>query len=417
MLERVFASWTSTQRAALLGLFLFFCAGFADGVVVPFFPLWARGDAHIPVGLIGLLFGCYAAGEVVATPLLGGIADRAGRRPVLIISSLGVGGGFVALAFIHGTLLAAAVLLLTGIFESVLHPTISTVIADVTPLVTQRRWFSRVQVSSSAGQVLGPAIGALLAMASLGTVFLGAGAILLLGGLVMMVFLRETIGIGRESGDAVEAEDAEEGLSALLPALRDSNLRMLLIWFTLLELCGNWIETVLPLYAQQSRLLSTSGIGILFSYAAMLTVCLQMLVNRRAEIHSARALMLVAGAASILGFILLTASPSIVILVAAVSLGAVTQMLTRPVVPIAVNALAPPTQRASYMAASSVAIDLKDSAGPAIGTALYALAPRLPWIAGIPLVAAASIGLGAALSRKRTSTAGVSNPQICTTED
>jgi hypothetical protein len=77
-------------------------------------------------------------------------------------------------------------------------------------------------------------------------------------------------------------------------------------------------------------------------------------------------------------------------------------MLVGPLVPTAVNALAPASRRASYMAASSVAVDLKDSLGPSIGTALYALAPRLPWIAGIPLVAIASLGLGAAIGRART---------------
>jgi len=88
-------------------------------------------------------------------------------------------------------------------------------------------------------------------------------------------------------------------------------------------------------------------------------------------------------------------------LIGAVSLCSIAQMLVGPLVPTAVNALAPPARRASYMAASSVAVDLKDSLGPSIGTALYALAPRLPWIAGIPMVAIASLGLGAAIGRAR----------------
>lgn len=393
--------WSSARQAALLSLFLFFCAGFADGVVVPFFPLWAHGEAHIPVGLIGLLFGCYAGGELIATPLIGGIADRVGRRPVLIFSSLGVGTGFAALFFVHNTLLTAGILLLTGMAESVLHPTISTVIADVTPGSAHRRWFSLVQVSSSAGQVFGPAIGALLAMASLGTVFLGAGAVLILGGIVMAVFLRETMGAGRDGGadpDNADGDAEEEGLSALLPALRDKRLGMLLVWFTLFEVCGNWIDSVLPLYARQHGILNSSGIGLLFSYSAVLTVCLQMLVSRLAEARSHLLLMSTAGAASVLGFLLLIAVPSLPGLIMAVSLCALAQMLTRPIVPAAISGFAPAAQRTSYMAASSVAVDLKDSLGPAIGTALYALAPRLPWIAGIPLVVAASFGLSTAVS-------------------
>ncbi|WP_192250305.1 MFS transporter [Mesorhizobium silamurunense] len=393
------SSWRGLPRPALLGLFLFFCAGFADGALVPFFPLWASSEADIPIGAIGLLFGCYAGGELIAAPLIGGIADRVGRRPVLIFSSLGVGCGFVALFFIHGVAATAIVLILTGMCESVLHPTILTAIADVTEPSAHPRWFSMARVSSSAGQILGPPCGALLALLSLSTVFLAAGGMLILGGVVMLAALGETIGSGRAGGQHEEEE--EEGLSALLPAFRDGRLAKLLLWVVLFEISGNWIEAVIPLYAQDAGTLSPSGIGTLFAYAAALTVGLQMLVSRFAEARTALWLTAGAGLSTIAAFVLLMASPATPSLIAAVSLCSVAQMLVGPLVPTAVNALAPVARRASYMAASSVAVDLKDSLGPSIGTALYALAPRLPWVAGIPLVAIASLGLGVAIGRAR----------------
>ncbi|RWL42984.1 MAG: MFS transporter [Mesorhizobium sp.] len=391
------SSWRGLPRPALLGLFLFFCAGFADGALVPFFPLWASSEANIPIGAIGLLFACYAGGELVAAPLIGGTADRIGRRPVLILSSLGVGCGFIALFFVHGVAATAAVLLLTGMCESVLHPTILTAIADVTEPSAHPRWFGMARVSSSAGQILGPACGALLALVSLGSVFLAGGGMLILGGIVMIVAFAETHGSGRAEDEAEEGD----GLSALLPAFRDGRLAKLLAWVVLFEISGNWIEAVIPLYAQEAGSLTPSGVGALFAYAAALTVALQMLVSRFAETRSALWLAAGAGISTIAAFALLAASPAMISLVAAVSLCAVGQMLVGPLVPTAVNALAPSARRASYMAASSVAVDLKDSLGPSIGTALYALAPRLPWIAGIPLVAIASLGLGAAIGHAR----------------
>ncbi len=72
---------------ARVGLFLFFVAGLADGVLMPFFALWAQQNAGIPTEYIGLLLGCYAGGELLATPFVGGIADRVGRRPVLLVSA------------------------------------------------------------------------------------------------------------------------------------------------------------------------------------------------------------------------------------------------------------------------------------------------------------------------------------------
>ena len=394
------SSWRGLPRPALLGLFLFFCAGFADGALVPFFPLWASGEANVPIGAIGLLFACYAGGELIAAPLIGGIADRIGRRPVLILSSLGVGCGFIALFFVHSVAATAIVLLLTGMCESVLHPTILTAIADVTEPSTHPRWFGMARVSSSAGQILGPACGALLALVSLGSVFLAGGGMLLLGGIAVLVAFAETHGSDRAGGGAEDA-DEEEGLSALLPAFRDGRLAKLLAWVVLFEISGNWIDAVIPLYAQDAGTLSPSGVGALFAYAAALTVALQMLVSRFAETRSALWLAAGAGISTIAAFALLAASPTVLSLIAAVSLCAVGQMLVGPLVPTAVNALAPASRRASYMAASSVAVDLKDSLGPSIGTALYALAPRLPWIAGIPLVAIASLGLGAAIGHAR----------------
>jgi len=152
------------HRPATLGLFLFFCAGFADGVLIPFFPLWAQNTAHIPTGMIGLLFACYAGGEIIAAPLIGGIADRIGRRPTLILSSFGIGCGFLSLFLIHTTLQTAIALLFTGLCESVFHPTIQTIIADIIPTPQQRSWFNLTRVSSSLGQILGPATGAALAI-------------------------------------------------------------------------------------------------------------------------------------------------------------------------------------------------------------------------------------------------------------
>lgn len=414
MIDMLLSSFRAAPRPALLGLLLFFCAGFADGALMPFFPLWASSEAGIPIGAIGLLFGCYAGGELLAAPLIGGIADRIGRRPVLIASSLGVGAGFLALFFVHGVVVTAIVLLLTGMCESVLHPTILTAIADVTAPSAHPRWFSLARVSSSAGQILGPACGALLALMSLRSVFLAGGTMLVLGGIVMLFALNETIGIGRAAGnyrhDDKDDDDEEEGLSALLPAFRDGRLAKLLLWVVLFEVAGNWIEAVIPLYAQDAGTLTPSGVGALFAYAAALTVGLQMLVSRMVEARSALWLTVGAGLATILAFALLAASPAMLALIGAVSLCSIAQMLVGPLVPTAVNALAPPARRASYMAASSVAVDLKDSLGPSIGTALYALGPRLPWIVGIPLVAIASLGLGAAIGLAR-------NPSRPTEED
>ena len=376
------------DRPAALAVLLLFFVGFADGSILPFFALWAQSDAGIAMSFIGLLLACYAGGELIATPLIGGIADRIGRRPVIMTSTAGVGIGFAVLSFSHGLITAILLLLWIGICESVLHPTIFTVIADSTPADQQRRQFARGRVASNAGRVLGPLCGAILAKVSLGTVFLGSGAALLVAAALSGVCLVET---WKESDEADDEE--EESLADLLPAFRDARLAGLLLWFLIIEVAGSWVESVLPLYAHNAGTLTASGIGLLFSYAALLVVCLQLLVTRALASVSGFRMVLASGVGLIGGFACLSLSARTTSLVAAVTLFAIADMLLGPLIPTVVNTLAPPDAKATYQSASSVTSDLRDSLGPATGTALYAAAARIPWLIGIPVTAVATWAL------------------------
>lgn len=385
-------------RPAVLGQILFFCAGFADGAFVPYFALWARHETDIPLAAIGALLACYAGGELLATPLLGGIADRLGRRPVLITSAFGIGCGFLALAFLaHDVVSTAVILAATGACESVLHPTILTVIADSVPESAQHRQFGLTRVCASAGRVLGPAVGAALAMISLSWVFL-AGGILLVGcaGFVLLS-LPETRPPRTAAATAAPDEDDDEGLTALLPIFTDVRLARLVGWIVLLEIASGWLETVLPLYAHDAGNLSASAVGLLFSYAACLTVVLQVPLSAVAVRHPAARQIALAGGLLMAAFTILAMSAGLVALAVAVTLHAVAEMLTGPLIPVAVDRLAVPRRRTAYMAAASTAADLRDSLGPFTGTALYAAAPLLPWVMGVPLAAVAALGFGRAV--------------------
>ena len=383
-------------RAARIGMFLFFAAAVADGILMPFFALWAHKVAGIPLEFIGLLLGCYAGGELLATPFVGGIADRVGRRPVLLVSTFGVGCGFLLLFFIHGAIAAAAALLAIGIFESVLHPTASTVIADVVPSETRREHFALKRVMSNAGSMAGPALGAMLALKSLGLVFLGAAVTLLVSALVVAVFLHET----RPPSAAHDGDDEEEeSLLVLTAAFRDSRLAGLLLPVAALEIAVSWILAVMPLYADAGGALTASGIGLLFAYAGALGVVLQLPVTQATARMSGFSIVLWSGSAQAAAFACLFVSSALPALIITVTLIALAQMLTGPLVQAIVTELAPKSAQATYQAAFSAVSDLRDAAGPAIGTWLYALAAGLPWASGVVISLAAAFGLAAAARR------------------
>jgi MFS transporter, DHA1 family, tetracycline resistance protein len=388
-------TFTRAPGAARVGMVLFFVAAVGDGILMPFFALWAHKVAGIPIAFIGLLLGCYAGGELLATPFVGGIADRVGRRPVLLVSTCGVGCGFVLLYMVHGAFAVAASLIVIGVFESVLHPTASTVIADVVPAETRREHFAARRVMSSAGSMAGPALGALLALHSLGLVFLGAGLTLLIGALVVATCLTETRPPDAPSGEDVD----EESLLVLTAVFRDPRLAGLIVPVAFIEIVASWIASITPLYADTGGALTASGVGLLFTYAGALGVVLQMPIMHATERMKGSRIVLVSGAVQAAAFACLFVSPALPSLVAAITMLALAQMLSGPLVQTIVTELAPRTAQATYQAAFGVVNDLKDAARPAIGTWLFALAAALPWAAGVVVSIAASLGLVAMARR------------------
>jgi DHA1 family tetracycline resistance protein-like MFS transporter len=388
-------AFTAAPRAARVGSFLFFVASVADGTLMPFFPLWARNDAGIPVEYIGLLLGCYAGGELLATPFVGGIADRVGRRPVLLASTTGIGVGFILLFFAPGAITTAISLLVIGIFESVLHPTAATVITDVVAADERRGHFAMTRLMSNAGRIVGPALGGVLALWSLHLVFFGAAATILIGAAAVAALLPETW----HGSDSDGGDDDDESLTALGAAFRDRRLAGLLLSISVLEIAVSWIEAVTPLYATAAGALTPTGIGMLFAYAGVIGVIFQLPVTQASQRISGFATVLWSGAIEALAFVFLLPAPALPLLIAAITLATFARMLSGPLVQAIVSELAPRNAQATYQAAFSVVFDLKDAAGPAIGTWLYAMSTVLPWGTGIIASVAASFALAVAARR------------------
>jgi len=149
----------NTRRA----LAFIFCTVTLDvlalGVMIPVLPRivlgFMDGDIASAAEVFGLFATVWGAMQFLSSPLLGALSDRYGRRPVILLSCLGLGLDYIFMA-----LAPSLVLLFVGrVISGVTAATISTAfayIADVTPADGRAKAFGVV------GFVLGPAIGGLL---------------------------------------------------------------------------------------------------------------------------------------------------------------------------------------------------------------------------------------------------------------
>ncbi|MGB6890974.1 MAG: MFS transporter, partial [Xanthobacteraceae bacterium] len=222
-----------------------------------------------------------------------------------------------------------------------------------------------------------------------------AAAMLLIAAVVVAMSLHET----RPKSASDDADDDDESLLVLGAVFRDSRLAGVLLPVAVLEIALSWIQAVTPLYADAAGTLTASGIGLLFAYAGALGVVLQFPLTRATSHMNGFAIVLCSGLMQAMAFAFLFASPALVSLVAAITLLALSQMFYGPLAQTVVSEFAPNNAQATYQAAFSVASDLRDAAGPAIGTWLFAIAAGLPWASGGVISFAAALGLAVAARR------------------
>ncbi len=135
------------------------------GIVAPLLPNLVMQVGHVPGSVasfwMGGLLATFAAMQFICSPVQGGLSDRFGRRPVLLLSLAGTCFNNLLLAWAP----ALPWLFLGQAAAGATAASITTAtayIADVTPPALRAQRFGFIGAAFALGFVLGPALGGLL---------------------------------------------------------------------------------------------------------------------------------------------------------------------------------------------------------------------------------------------------------------
>ncbi len=114
----------------------------------------------------GLLGSIYSLLQFLAAPGFGTLSDRVGRKPVLLISSLGTAVSYLLWFFSGSFALLFFARMLGGVMAANIS-TASAVAADVTTRATRARGMAAIGIAFGLGFVVGPALGGMLSLVDL----------------------------------------------------------------------------------------------------------------------------------------------------------------------------------------------------------------------------------------------------------
>ena len=157
---------TASRQAAVRFIFITVVLDvLALGIIVPVLPplvvAFLGGNTARAAEIYGLFATSWALMQFVASPVLGALSDRFGRRPIILLSVAGLGLDYILMAVAPtlGWLFVGRVI--SGV-TSASFATAAAYIADVTPAEQRAKSFGLIGAAFGLGFVLGPVMGGLL---------------------------------------------------------------------------------------------------------------------------------------------------------------------------------------------------------------------------------------------------------------
>lgn len=155
-----------SSKSALVFILITICLdSIGLGIIIPSFPTLVSETAHVSIDdsskYYGVVMGSYALMQFLFSPLIGNLSDRFGRRPILLISLLGMGLDYIVMFYAPDLFWLVMGRAVAGIFGAS-YTTAAAYIADISTQENRAQNFGMIGAAFGVGFVVGPAIGGLL---------------------------------------------------------------------------------------------------------------------------------------------------------------------------------------------------------------------------------------------------------------
>lgn len=351
------------KNRALLPIFLIVAVDVLGlTLILPFLPFYAEHFGASPI-VVGLLLSSYAACQFVASPILGRISDKVGRRPTLIVSQMGTFVGFIILALAN----SLWVLFLARIIDGLTAGNLSIAqayISDVTKPEERTKAFALIGIAFGLGFLIGPALSGFLAQFGYHWPAYAAAGFSLTSIICTTFLLPE---VPRQHPAAAQIGR----LKGMTQFFERPESRNSLLEFTAFTLSFSILIAGLALFLERQFGFDATHVGYLFAFSGLIGGLVQggligRLVDKLGEVK----LAIIGFASMAASYMLLGAVFSIPLLLLMVAIGGFGSAVTRPSLTTLITKSVGRHEQGAALGVSQSLTSLSQIIGPLIATSL-----------------------------------------------
>ena len=266
----------SQKKSAIGFIFITLLIDFTGfGIIIPVLPrlieeLTGSGLSAAAV-YGGWLTVSYSVMQFISAPVLGGLSDRFGRRPVLLASLFGLGIDYIFLAFAP----TIAWLFVGRIFAGITGASFTTAqayIADVSEPEKRAQNFGMVGAAFGIGFIVGPVIGGIFSQYGLRVPFLISAGLALINWLYGYFILPESLEIKNKR--AFDWKRANP-VGSLLQIRKYPALTGLLTALFLLYIAGHSVQSTWTFYTMEKFQWNETWVGYSLGFVGVVVGIVQ----------------------------------------------------------------------------------------------------------------------------------------------
>ena len=386
--------------AAMMGL-----AELGFATVIPLLPLYLKERLGASATLVGVVVATFAAVETVFKTTWGSLADRIGRRPVVVGGLLLSSAAPILMTLLRVPLLFVPLRLVDGTGSAALWPSAAAATAELTDPARRATGMGTLNMFFLSGLALGPSLG-LFVSGTFGSYhagfYLASALLLAASGIAALVFRDDhprtaATGPHRRPGEAV---------GGILQSVRAAPLLLAMLAVAFIQMFGvGLLAPILVIYAHEVVQLSDQLIGIVF-LVMVLAVAVASVPGGRFADRFGRARTVAWGmvlASAGMWLLPLAGKGSLPVLAAAAVLLGASYAISSPAWLALMSEMAPPGKTGMVMGASETAQGAGLIIGPVLGGILYDnVGPQAPFVASAILLTTGTALAILALRRRAT---------------
>jgi MFS family permease len=347
-------------------------------MLYPFFALYLTQKYDIGMSTVGIIFGIFSVTGMVGSALGGAIADRMGRKSVIITSLLLSSLSALGMGFAPSLEIFIAVVVIVGTLSSIGGPAHEAVVADLLPEEKRAEGYGIIRVIFNVAVIIAPPVAGLLIANSYMTLFIVDAVISVISAAIVLFALPET---KPQAHAHAKPETMGQTFAGYGTVFKDTRFVAFIGVTVMMTLVYMNMNSTLGVYLRDQHGLPEVRYALLLSINAIIVVFFQFAMTRRLEKFKPMLMMAAGTLLYAIGFSMYGFVSTFAFFIVAMVVITIGEMVVSPFQQSLVASFAPEHMRGRYMAVSGLSWSISFTVGPYIaGRILDGTQPHVLWI-------------------------------------